>query len=1346
MKKLLAVVLSLSMVLCSFSLTAFAGEPIELPDDPFEEEEAPNFTIEIDEWGPAISIFVGDTPIDEVLSMTEDNVSYLFPENPTEDLTLTFKFDNTEEENVFTGLFIVGPEEDSTEWVRHWYKAGTNGVVVDSGELQYTFTVEMQSKCFYLMPVTWDTVFDGEMMIYNYDAPTKAYNHGAEVAVSSLNAGRYSVNYGDSIALSFTDEEGEAITPYAIRCDVDYNYSGIPTYTKIVSSDSESDYYEETFESTGEFIYTVPYGLGAHLYIFYSKEDFEMEMFKVGEGERLFEITLSDLGSVVIPEETVYSKRVIGEDIQKYAIDEDLETFVFQLSEDSDRINFVNINGSYIDRQMAIDRGILSFIVDPASGAKTQVVTVSIDKEDDTNWIYVDFENDYHAPYEGFRVNYDDDGYELQVLEPNEAQYRELGSGEGIDFPYEYEESDKYCVKVFLKDSNRVGYGYSKWDSNTEIEYICPISYVDEGEDSYYYFEIPFSDFNSDLNFDLIQEATPFDGEFALNFDANGRKVYNYDEGTESYYDPWDNDNNCRRMFKYNGDIKLGVCSQEDESEAVNIFALRAKMNDGTKVTYCVDSTYAATNGLTYNQNLASGFCFISDTLLNGQGVNIDIWFDSASYEYDNVSTKQSQRIVEFGIEQGDGALAFDGAYQDYFSKYEGNWQKVILDADERKCTINITDGEAYGYNYNGKTVALESGVSSFTIDLDPYNTYTNVRVFFLNTPKFWIDYNESDTEVRFTDLAGELIGKLENYNIATTGTTIAIIPNGNELRGINIQENDGALTSVPASELTKITYAGGSYYTYTVPYIYNPDCETRIWAFSGSQPLCGEFVLSTNDGDGTVKMDGVKLETWDSENNKNIIHSYTGDSLTFTYESTKFDKPYAIKISGLCMEDQYFFGDDVPEGGITIPVDGRGLWINIWWDEAQYIFDETYAEENQSEIFIRTNGMDYDNAMMVVSGLDKLCIKKAVYGDAIKYIVPNGAGPIDFTVASYNCSIRGVNINGVQDNTSDPYPMSYEFKDIDVSNNVEINLDMCYDDEEAEIKGMLYSYSLVIGSDFALHIDPLFMPHLADNMKLKVYLGEELISELDARPAMAGRYWYLFTKIGAQHMTDKFTLQLVYKDGETETILDERENVSVQAYVDDMHSENDGEDAVLEQLLRDTLEYGKLAQLYTGYNTGSLADEPSWAASITPTEFVPVTETDKTITATIESGTKIKAATLVLGTAVSIKLTVGTNDVEGLILRAVNREGEQVILLDELTADGQNYYVYLDEISFSDIDMVYTITLERGTQVLQTVTYSVKSYVYAMQADTGALGNLVKAIYCLGISSKAYADSNKDE
>ncbi len=223
-----------------------------------------------------------------------------------------------------------------------------------------------------------------------------------------------------------------------------------------------------------------------------------------------------------------------------------------------------------------------------------------------------------------------------------------------------------------------------------------------------------------------------------------------------------------------------------------------------------------------------------------------------------------------------------------------------------------------------------------------------------------------------------------------------------------------------------------------------------------------------------------------------------------------------------------------------------------------------------------------------------------------------------------------------------------------------------------------------------------------------------------------AGLYRYTLAHIPPQGMLTEIKAELV-KDGE---VLDTHVG-TIRGYLGSL-VELYPEDAELKQLVADMLGYGAAAQIYVGYNTDNLAN-----AGVTgESEFVALGE--ENYIAKSEKGTEVDGVKFI-GIGVrfdyvnKVFFRFTAPSLEGV---AVTVNGEKA----EIEAYGEGYIVYSDAINATEFANEIVAVLTSGDTEVQTVTYSVESFVYEMQNAEDSTAELAKALYNYGLSAIAYA------
>ena len=263
---------------------------------------------------------------------------------------------------------------------------------------------------------------------------------------------------------------------------------------------------------------------------------------------------------------------------------------------------------------------------------------------------------------------------------------------------------------------------------------------------------------------------------------------------------------------------------------------------------------------------------------------------------------------------------------------------------------------------------------------------------------------------------------------------------------------------------------------------------------------------------------------------------------------------------------------------------------------------------------------------------------------------------------------------------------------------------------------------------------EKLAMIFTVNGKSVTVYANEALVD---------GEYVFAFDGIAPQQMADLIdaTLVVVNENGEIVDTLTEKKGYSVKANAEALPALYP-EDAALGQLVVDMLTYGAAAQSYKDHNLDNLANK-DLSSEVAPSEALP-TASDKSIAASTSETVYFTSVTVWFDNVNRIGVTVSTKS--GVALRV---NGDYV----ELT--GTTYYT--DAISATDFDQLYTFELYEGSgetaTLVQTLTYSVSSYVYAMMNQTEADGmtptemaELAKALYRYGKSAEAYRTSQRVE
>lgn len=234
---------------------------------------------------------------------------------------------------------------------------------------------------------------------------------------------------------------------------------------------------------------------------------------------------------------------------------------------------------------------------------------------------------------------------------------------------------------------------------------------------------------------------------------------------------------------------------------------------------------------------------------------------------------------------------------------------------------------------------------------------------------------------------------------------------------------------------------------------------------------------------------------------------------------------------------------------------------------------------------------------------------------------------------------------------------------------------------------------------------------------------GNSVTVPLDPEKTDAdGHYVFAFTGIAPQCMADNIKAEVLL-GGE---VIASKDEYSVKANAEALLSIYPANTA-LGQLIVDMLTYGAAAQNYKDYNVEDLANAGITGA---PSTARP-TESHKTVTESASDTAFFQSATVRFDNVNRIGVKLSTT--ENVTLKV---NGKAVALT------GTTYYT--DAIYATGFDNLYTFELYEGGVLVQTLTYSVSSYVYSMMDKTedGApteMAELAMALYRYGVSAVAY-------
>ena len=260
---------------------------------------------------------------------------------------------------------------------------------------------------------------------------------------------------------------------------------------------------------------------------------------------------------------------------------------------------------------------------------------------------------------------------------------------------------------------------------------------------------------------------------------------------------------------------------------------------------------------------------------------------------------------------------------------------------------------------------------------------------------------------------------------------------------------------------------------------------------------------------------------------------------------------------------------------------------------------------------------------------------------------------------------------------------------------------------------------SVTIGEEITLNYYVNIAEGLAEKTTVIFKYNDEII-EAEGELQAEGRYKYSF-ELAPQLMTVNIKAEIIFNG----VVVAEKDySVATYAY-NKLNDEASSEK--LKRLVSDLLYYGAAAQSYKGYNLENLASN---VEGILPATDATPDTTDFTLVKNEEAASYpvyFKGASVYFDNVNKIYVTLNDTVDENVTL-TVN--GKEVAL------EGATFKT--DGIKATAFAETYTFVLSYNGEVMQTLTYSVNAYAYAMK-DNANMAKLALALYRYGMSATAY-------
>lgn len=207
-------------------------------------------------------------------------------------------------------------------------------------------------------------------------------------------------------------------------------------------------------------------------------------------------------------------------------------------------------------------------------------------------------------------------------------------------------------------------------------------------------------------------------------------------------------------------------------------------------------------------------------------------------------------------------------------------------------------------------------------------------------------------------------------------------------------------------------------------------------------------------------------------------------------------------------------------------------------------------------------------------------------------------------------------------------------------------------------------------------------------------------------------------------------------------TLLDTIEDFSILKYSQVLSQQNISDE--LRTLLADVIEYGAASQIYSGYKVDDLVNTK--VEGLVPTVFSQVTSTDSNVSKSLSAKDYFKFASLSCGNTNNFIFKIITDDISSIDVSINGKFYDGSKFVCENASEGL-YSIVSDDLFATQLDNIFKIELYDNDVKIQTLQYSVKSYVYSTQnhqidGKLSSLATIVRAVYNYGLSSRRYQQS----
>ena len=266
---------------------------------------------------------------------------------------------------------------------------------------------------------------------------------------------------------------------------------------------------------------------------------------------------------------------------------------------------------------------------------------------------------------------------------------------------------------------------------------------------------------------------------------------------------------------------------------------------------------------------------------------------------------------------------------------------------------------------------------------------------------------------------------------------------------------------------------------------------------------------------------------------------------------------------------------------------------------------------------------------------------------------------------------------------------------------------------------------SISVGENFAMNVYVEVVDEHVPQMQFT--MGETVVvAEGVLVNAKLNKYVYRMDNIAAYDLATECSIRLFIEEKEIDSML-----YSIEAYLNALSKKEISDD--LKTLIADIVVYGQAAEAYVGKKGGIQTIE-----GLSATQYTGLTETDYKKSAFLNDGIEITSVNVVCADVNSLAIRF-TSTIEGTPTVKINGN---VVAFTEVEAGSGVYEIKSKALYVAGCDDRFKVTISVDDNVVQTLIYSVESYVYEKQNSSNQTeAKYAKALYNCSLALKAYAE-----